>query len=126
MAYLAWIASELCSATSFPKGNIIPQKTQRDEGQCVRWALRTPSGTLHAVTPPAEVANSRIVGNPEVILGPICPAVSCQLLISRITGNLGTGTHFSGNRVNQDLAYAGLSPPTDCILSIADHTLESF
>ncbi len=33
MAYLAWIASELGSATSFPKGNIIPQKPKREEGQ---------------------------------------------------------------------------------------------
>jgi len=32
MAYLACIASELGSATGFPKGNIIPQKPQRDEG----------------------------------------------------------------------------------------------
>jgi len=30
MAYLAWIASELGSATNFPKANIIPQKPQRD------------------------------------------------------------------------------------------------
>ena len=27
----------------------------------------------------------------------------CQLPISRITGNLGTKTHFTGYRVNQDL-----------------------
>jgi hypothetical protein len=33
MAYLAWIASELSSATSFPKGNIKPQKPQREESQ---------------------------------------------------------------------------------------------
>jgi hypothetical protein len=33
MAYVAWIASELDSATSFPKGNIIPQKAKPDEGQ---------------------------------------------------------------------------------------------
>jgi len=26
-------------------------------------------------------------------------------LLRRVTGNLGTGTHFSGNRANQDLAY---------------------
>ncbi len=31
MACLAWIASELGSATSFPKENIIPQKPQREE-----------------------------------------------------------------------------------------------
>jgi hypothetical protein len=28
------------------------------------------------------------------------------LLVSWITGNLGTGTHFSGNRVNQELMAA--------------------
>ncbi len=33
MPYLAWIASELGSATGFPKVNIIPQKPQREEGQ---------------------------------------------------------------------------------------------
>jgi len=33
MAYLTWIASDLGSATSCPKGNIIPQKPQREEGQ---------------------------------------------------------------------------------------------
>jgi hypothetical protein len=42
MPYLAWIASELGSATGFPNVNIIPQKPQREEGQgllagrCVR------------------------------------------------------------------------------------------
>jgi len=29
--------------------------------------------------------------------------VSVKVLCSRVTGNLGTGTHFSGKRVNQDL-----------------------
>jgi hypothetical protein len=33
MARLAWIASELGSATGFPKENIIPQKPQPDEGR---------------------------------------------------------------------------------------------
>ena len=28
-----------------------------------------------------------------------------QLLVSRITGNLGTGTNLSGNRVCQELSY---------------------
>ena len=34
MPYLAWIASELGSANSFPKGNIIPQKPQREGAGC--------------------------------------------------------------------------------------------
>ena len=32
MAHLAWVASELGSATGFPKTTIIPQKPQPDEG----------------------------------------------------------------------------------------------
>jgi len=41
MAYLAWIASELGSATGFPKGSIIPQKPQRDG---IRSVGRAPGG----------------------------------------------------------------------------------
>ncbi len=33
MARLAWIASEVGSATGFPNGNIIPQKPRPDEGR---------------------------------------------------------------------------------------------
>ncbi len=33
MARLAWIASEVGSATGFPNGNIIPQKLRPDEGR---------------------------------------------------------------------------------------------
>jgi hypothetical protein len=49
MAYLAWIASELRSAGSFPKGNIIPQKSKLDEWQECWLGLRTPPATLHAI-----------------------------------------------------------------------------
>lgn len=31
MAYLAWVASEMGSATGFPNADIIPQKPQREE-----------------------------------------------------------------------------------------------
>jgi hypothetical protein len=37
MVRLAWIASEVGSATGFPKGNIIPQKSWPDEGR--EWWL---------------------------------------------------------------------------------------
>ena len=45
MAYLAWVASELGSATGFPNGNIIPQKPQREEIRSVGRAPRRPSHT---------------------------------------------------------------------------------
>ncbi len=32
MAHLAWIASEVGSATGFPKETMIPQKPQSDQG----------------------------------------------------------------------------------------------
>jgi len=33
MARLAWIASEVSSATGLPKGDMIPQKPQSDQGR---------------------------------------------------------------------------------------------
>jgi hypothetical protein len=36
MARLAWIASEVGSATGFPHGDIIAQKPRRDEGHTQR------------------------------------------------------------------------------------------
>jgi hypothetical protein len=49
MAHLDWVASELGSATGFPKTNIIPQKPQPDERRacCLEAAtqIRMVAGT---------------------------------------------------------------------------------
>jgi len=42
-----------------------------------------------------------MVAKPEVIIG-----LRGQVLVSRVTGSLGTGSHSSGKRVYQDLAFA--------------------
>jgi hypothetical protein len=46
MAYLAWIASELGSATSFPKGTIIPQKPHRDASNLGRFRSLEETGNI--------------------------------------------------------------------------------
>jgi hypothetical protein len=51
MVRLAWIASELGSATSFPKRNIIQQNPWADERPSVGYRLRCLSATLYALTP---------------------------------------------------------------------------
>jgi hypothetical protein len=71
MAYLAWIASELGSATGFPKGNIIPQKPKPDEGQsagrCVRYSAHSAPSLLPDSIVFGELVSARIVGAQEVI-----------------------------------------------------------
>jgi hypothetical protein len=45
-----------------------------------------------------------MVGYPEVILGPDLPGKSCQLLVSRVTGQVESLIwHLSGKRVNREL-----------------------
>ena len=63
---LAWIASELSSATGFRSHTV---EVSTDEDHRVGGTLRTLSATLHAVTPSAGEPlrdNSRMLGNPEV------------------------------------------------------------
>src|ERR1700692_4168571 len=74
MACLAWIASELGSATSFPKRNIIQQNPWADERPSIGCPLRClcpPNSTplLHPTAMFTEQVNSRLVDNPEVIAG---------------------------------------------------------
>jgi hypothetical protein len=49
-------------------------------------------------------------------------AVTPQLLVSRIIGNLGTGSYLSGLRVNQDLEIeiVAMRPEAICCLGQAD------
>jgi hypothetical protein len=77
MAYLAWIASELGSATGFPNGNIILQKPQREEDQECWSGPRAGHPTLHAVTPLCRTAQLPD-GQPEVI--------QCKLLTRTVLG----------------------------------------
>jgi hypothetical protein len=72
MARLAWIASEVGSATGFPNGNIIAQKSRHDEGReswldaaySIRYTPRRLSCLTAKYLP--NWWNSRIVAAPEI------------------------------------------------------------
>src|SRR6266404_4713330 len=71
MARLAWIASELGSATGFPKETIIPQRPPPDEDPECWWdaahSIRhTPRRYSLLTVVFTELINSHIVGKQEV------------------------------------------------------------
>ena len=51
MARLAWIRVRAGTRNRLSEENMIAQKPRPDEGRSVGGTLRTPSATLHAVTP---------------------------------------------------------------------------